>query len=404
MSLVTTAEFDGEVTLRLQGDSRIANFLGQPLASGIPTAPLPVYSTYGSLVDLVDGDNVVKGMRTLDANKGVVASIYCGGVKIVTNARHVFFDRTFTVHDLGNGAVQLALDAGVEWSSSGTEASLALTGDARRFPNDQFAIGGQLSYVTIGRIAATFKVISGVTLFGRRGRLQRAPNIAAGLVEKRRFTVTSTLDVTILAGETLVKASCYGEGGDDDVVGADRAAGGAGGFTQFSHPVTAGNTFKVVANLFGGDAFSPSQAGGGVCGVWTGHGSVLSTDDGRMVGCAGGGGGGKVVSPGVLKRGGNGNAPSASRPNNEGEDADATHSGGGGGWRGGSVNPDGNGDGGTGYVNPAWVDSRDAKIVLQDGGALSGPVPNPGAGDPDFSTGYGGNGQPGLVVYTIYGP
>ncbi len=410
-SLIASGEFDAEVVLRTNGDAFLAAFAGQALASGVPVSQLPPYDTLGTLVDLTNATSLMAGLFAMDTRKNSKQLFLAGAELKISNPRNVFFNDVFRITQTDTQDVLISLSGEVGWAGQETASSITLGETAQSFTDGGFCTGGQVTYMTIGRIAAVFRVLAGVVLHGRRGKLVPSRNSIIGLTFKRQIICTAQQVITALAGETYATAKLWGAGGGTEVIGDDTAKGGVGGFTRQSFTVTVGVSYTLLPGAggldlvgavggFGGQKGTLGRSGGGGSFIWTGSVTPTAALDTGLLAAAGGGGGGKVVSPGVKFRGGHGNAATGGQSTHAGQNGDTTHSGGGGGWRGGNQGGDTAGLGGSGYLSAP----TNGEILLQTGGAADGPTVNPGSGDIDWQQGYGGAGQPGLIVVNIYGP
>ena len=185
-STTTQGALNAETTLRLQGDSRLSNFVGKVLASGIPDANTPLPSAYGTLVDLVDGENMLQGMWRLDSQKQRKITIKDNGVSVKVNPDILDFldgdDDGFLITAVSNG-ITIQLDALANWwtgdpgdgsAEQDIVASTAVPGMVE-FDHDRFATGISVTKTTIGYIAATWSVVSAVTLRGRKSKVGPNP-------------------------------------------------------------------------------------------------------------------------------------------------------------------------------------------------------------------------------------
>lgn len=207
-----------------------------------------------------------------------------------------------------------------------------------------------------------------------------------------------------------MRIDAWGAGGMEDV----GIQGGVGGYTWGEFPVSLGAEYSVVVGEgaraihntinpygFGGKGSSDNHqwAGGGLSGVFTGPGAVLSTDTARALLIAGAGGaGGQTGGGSGAVQGGNGNDASNVGGNGSLQGHNSTgglygDGGGGGGYDGGGALGRG-GKGGTGFLHASHT-----------AGAIVGSVrPSkivPGTSEPNYQAGIGGLQQPGLVVITF---
>lgn len=227
--------------------------------------------------------------------------------------------------------------------------------------------------------------------------------------------------VTAPTGATFVKFWIWGAGGSNDAPDASGAVkGGVGGFTYGKMAVTAGQKLAIVvgegahglarrAYGFGGagQGSAHQHNGGGLSGIFYNNGypsiGLQAGDTGRAIAIAGGGGcGGQSGGGNNGSQGGNGNdAGSAGGSSTmQGADAYGTQSngegGGGGGYSGGTGLGLG-GKGGTGYLAAAAM----LGTLGTDYGMSYSIRPSliiPESSRPEYQTGVGGSGQPGLVV------
>lgn len=469
-ALVTTTEFDLEVTLRTQGDSRLAAFVGLPLSSGIPGNTLPSYSTQGagSPVELTDNDSLTLAAAKLDAGKNSKQTWYEVAQSVAANPRNIRFDEIFSLVATTSTDVFITIDGEVVQGRVESQRVLPLTEELTLFPTGQFACGGRVTYVTVTKGTGTYRVVAGVELVGRRGIIVPRIAVVTDLALKRKlvFNYTGTDQTfTILPGETQIVVKAWGAGGGGEIRGLNPtkagANGGSGGYTWGNFIVDSGDDFAVVVGRgvqnmgsasavygFGGPCLNPASAnpstdttrnnsisyppvgltaldwhdhtnGGGMSGLFTGTGAVLSSDDSRALVIAGGGGGGSLwgVDDVTARIGGHGNAPNAGGMLDFlGQVANSGSASGGGGYRGGVTaaqvftGSDG-GKGGSGFLANSAVDGAiqyltggAANAVFSGTSYATGQNPPPGAGDTDYVIGTGGTSQPGCVVVLIYGP
>ncbi len=437
-SLVTAAEFDEEVGLRIQGDVRLSAYSGLPLDSGIPGNTSPVYSALGTLVDLTDTHSLLRGIFNLDQLKNSTQSVFNGATLQVSNPRNLLFDSVFRTVNHQNKDLLVALSGNIGWSEAEMEShSVINIGETpQTFPDGQFCIGAYYSYAYIQSIRSTIRVSTGLNLIGRRGSVKPVSTKPRGYVLLSTHEYLTETDITVPSEAIMMVAKFWGGGGGTDVVGNRVATGGAGGFTKqgwllngSGSPSWAkywmpGATFRVVVGAggadlsgtvagFGGAKAGASRAGGGLSGLFLSHGAVTSSQLSRMIACAGGGGGGKVFNDTAFA-GGNGNAAIVRHQSTPlanasmlGAPATSDTSGGGGGRTPGTTTVAGNGGSGFYHFHEnlafpphIWMMWGDA--FAQSQGAAAGPVPAPAAADPDYLAGYGGAGQPGRVVIRYY--
>ena len=229
--------------------------------------------------------------------------------------------------------------------------------------------------------------------------------------------------VTAPTGATAVKFWIWGAGGSNDAAEVGGAVkGGVGGFTWGTYPITTPSIKLVIvvgegahglarrAYGFGGagQGSAHQHNGGGLSGIFKNvgtpaPGAVGANDQSRAIAIAGGGGsGGQTGGGGGAVQGGNGNDPASAGGSANMQGSDAT---------GGQY--DGEGGGGGGYVGGGSL-SRAGKgglghldgtvnggTVAGDYGMTSSAWPSlviPQSSRPEYQTGVGGSGQPGLVV------
>ncbi len=411
VALIASGEFDDEVIFRTNGDAFLAAFSGQALSGGVPVNQLPPYNALGTLVDLTNATSLMAGLFAMDTKKNSKQLLFAGSELKISNPRNVFFNDIFRIVQTDTQDVLITLSGEVGWAGPETGSAIALGEGIQTFTDGGFCTGGSVTYMTIGRIAAVFRVLAGITLYGRRGKLVPSRNGINGLTFKRQIVCTAQQVITALSGETYAVAKLWGAGGGTETIGADTAKGGVGGFTKQAFPVSVGLSYTLLPGAggldivgavggYGGQKGTLGRSGGGGSFIWSGSVTPTASLDTNLVAVAGGGGGGKVVSTGVKFRGGHGNAATGGESTHAGQNGDATHSGGGGGFRGGSHAGDTSGLGGSGYLYSPTT----GEILTQTGGTADGPSVSPGAGDIDWQIGYGGISQPGLIVVNIYGP
>jgi hypothetical protein len=227
--------------------------------------------------------------------------------------------------------------------------------------------------------------------------------------------------VTAPTGATSMKFWIWGAGGSNDAAEVGGAVkGGVGGFTWGALTVTSGQKFAVVvgegahglarrAYGFGGagQGSAHQHNGGGLSGIFYNNGytsvGLAAGDTGRAIAIAGGGGcGGQSGAGANSSQGGNGNDPGSAggSSNMQGADAHGTQNSGEGGGGGGYLGGTGlnlGGKGGTGYLVPAAM----LGTLNTDYGMSHSIRPSlviPESSRPEYQTGVGGSGQPGLVV------
>lgn len=184
--------------------------------------------------------------------------------------------------------------------------------------------------------------------------------------------------LTIPPGVSQVTFFAWGAGGSDDGVNgspSQRVYGGVGGYVWGTFTVSPGDVFAVMVGQgasvvnstptygFGGAGQNPNvagqRAGGGLSGVFSGAGAIVSTDTARAQVVAGGGGAaGRTDTGGNKTEGGNGGDPGSAGGSGTMAGANATGgassgTGGGGGGFAGGTGLGLAGKGGTNYLNPA---------------------------------------------------
>ena len=188
-SLVTKYELDIEVTTRVQRDSWLAQYTGQPWEpSGVPSDVPPDYST---LIDIQEGQSLREAVDTLDSAKNRRISIQnsIGGV-VVDNPKFIKFSGfSLTSLDGGNG-LMVAISSDVVYKP-GTEESLAFGfGNyfgQKFFTGNRFAYGMSVNYSVFSSIKSAYAAISNIVLHGCQARV--APAGSEGGGEMRAGTV-----------------------------------------------------------------------------------------------------------------------------------------------------------------------------------------------------------------------
>jgi hypothetical protein len=183
-SLVTKFELDVEVSTRVQRDSFLANFMGQPWTE--PSNAMPDYS---STIDIEDGTSLKEAVSVLDnaKNRKIVIQNSLGGV-VVSNPKVLRFS------GLGMSVIPdgvLITVAGEVVYKPGSETRLGATVQDQRslefqygqgigvrsglvtkfFSGGRFAYGMSVSYRQFGSIRAKFVMIDRIILHGCQGRV-----------------------------------------------------------------------------------------------------------------------------------------------------------------------------------------------------------------------------------------
>ncbi len=188
-SLVTKYELDIEVTTRIQRDSWLAKYVGQPWEpEGIPSDDLPDYT---SLVDIQEGQSIRAAVDTLDStkNRRITIQNSIGGV-VVDNPRFIkFAGFALTALEGGNG-LMVSISSDVVYKQ-GTEESLAFGfGNyfgQKYFTGNRFACGMSVNYSMYSSIKSAYAAISNIVLHGCQARV--APAGTEGGGEMRLGTV-----------------------------------------------------------------------------------------------------------------------------------------------------------------------------------------------------------------------
>jgi hypothetical protein len=183
-SLVTRFELDVEISTRVQRDSFLADFMGQPWTE--PSAIMPDYS---SAIDIEDGTSLKDAVSVLDSSKNRKITIQnsLGGV-VVSNPKVIRFA------GLGMSVIPdgvLITVAGEVVYKPGSETRLGATVQDQRslefqygqgigvrsglvtkfFSGGRFAYGMSVSYRQFGSIRAKFTMIDRIILHGCQGRI-----------------------------------------------------------------------------------------------------------------------------------------------------------------------------------------------------------------------------------------
>lgn len=229
---------------------------------------------------------------------------------------------------------------------------------------------------------------------------------------------------TVPANAKSISAEIWGAGGRGDGTHSYpfplAGHGGYGGYTTFEDMlVTGGEQFAIVVGGFSkvlgdttygqmevygfGGKNSPDghqSAGGGLSGIFTGPGPVVSTDASRAIAIAGGGGAGGATAPGQnMIYGGSGNYPNSGGRSNfqgaNGTNGQFTGYGAGGGGYSGGNSIARNGLGGSGYVKTAVVSNPQVQYADP-----TGPLP-PGTTSANYADNAAKPESPGLVVIRV---
>lgn len=408
MSLTHTAEFDAEVTARVTMDNNLALYTGIEVdVLGQPIAQAPQYAVLGSLIDLTDESSLRTAIWHLDQRKQSIISSYNGANLVLVNAKRWRFGEGFKLTAISDEEMAVNLCGAISWAEDGGDAVISLTPAGVLFPNGQVAVGGRISIITIGRIAATFQVIGGIELIGKRLKLAPCGSVANELAIKRVLVFPHTgadQGFTVQAGETVMEVELWGAGGSNSSL---LVPGGSGGYTWGAFAVATSQAYAIMVGSsnapigavygFGGAWFSSTaKAGGGLTGLFSGSGAILATDAGRALAIAGGGG-----APWSTTIGGHGNDQHAQHTASfQGDNASAASGGGGGGYAGGQSS--GAGRSGSGYLAPSKL--RGETLWTTGGASTDSTLPPRGIGSARYVAPAGFSGSHGYAVVVLRGP
>jgi hypothetical protein len=161
---ILSREFDEEKVLRVQGDSRLADYVGKNLdVDGNPDDQPPKYSDYGPTIDVPDGTNLTQGINILDRRVRQELIQWQNPTTVAVGPIFARFDDFFELTAFVNG-VDITFVGEAGWDV----ATFAGRGNFSELPLDYFATMVGFSTSNIGSIEAVIKVVTSVSLFGRK--------------------------------------------------------------------------------------------------------------------------------------------------------------------------------------------------------------------------------------------
>ena len=167
MPLLTTEEFDFEVSRRVASDTKLAAYIGtiHGTADQGVSQKAPNYASYGTLIDLVNSESVTAAAYRLDVSKNSKLIIYSSaGAMVITNPRAIKFNNC----SLSVSGEMLIVDISADvlwWLEAGVVTSQG------ELPQNWFCTGLIVGVGTVSLIAASIAVINSIQVIGRRARL-----------------------------------------------------------------------------------------------------------------------------------------------------------------------------------------------------------------------------------------
>lgn len=178
-SLVPKSVLDEEVENRKTYDAIISTYTGHDLnGDGLPEATLPIYSNFGSITDLQDNVPLTLGLYLLDVTKQRIIAFKDNDSNVIIEGANIFqLSGKVKGTSPSAGKIRIELDGYGEHYPSTSEVGdyEEIGGNGTQAPaffsEDRFAAGIRVVGTTLQIISATFRVITGVYIRGKKVKL-----------------------------------------------------------------------------------------------------------------------------------------------------------------------------------------------------------------------------------------